>query len=43
MGLTELAFRNAKPREKNYSLSDGDGLLLLVKESGSKSWVCGIG
>jgi integrase len=39
MGLTELAVKNAKPREKGYSLSDGDGLLLLVKKSGSKSWV----
>jgi hypothetical protein len=39
MALTELAVRNAKPREKSYSLSDGDGLLLLVKESGAKSWV----
>jgi integrase len=39
MALTELAIRNAKPREKPYSLSDGDGLLLLVKESGAKSWV----
>jgi integrase len=39
MALTELAVRNAKPREKNYSLSDGDGLILLVKESGAKSWV----
>jgi hypothetical protein len=39
MALTELAARNAKPREKTYSLSDGDGLLLLVKESGAKSWV----
>jgi integrase len=39
MALTELAIRNAKPREKPYTLSDGDGLLLLIKESGSKSWV----
>jgi integrase len=39
MALTELAIRNAKPREKSYSLSDGDGLILLVKESGAKSWV----
>jgi integrase len=37
--LTELEIKNAKPREKPYSLSDGDGLLLLVKESGAKSWV----
>jgi integrase len=39
MALTELAIRNAKSREKPYTLSDGDGLLLLIKESGSKSWV----
>ena len=39
MPLTEIAIRNAKPRERNYSLSDGDGLLLLIKETGSKSWV----
>jgi integrase len=39
MALTELAVRNAKSKEKSYSLSDGDGLLLLVKESGAKSWV----
>jgi integrase len=37
--LTELEIKNAKPHEKPYSLSDGDGLLLLVKESGAKSWV----
>jgi CRISPR-associated endoribonuclease Cas6 len=37
--ITELEIKNAKPREKPYSLSDGDGLLLLVKESGAKSWV----
>jgi len=40
MALTEAAVRNAKPREgKGYSLSDGDGLLLMVKEGGAKSWV----
>jgi integrase len=39
MALTELAVRNAKQKEKSYSLSDEDGLLLLVKESGAKSWV----
>jgi integrase len=39
MALTELEIKNAKPREKPYSLSDEDGLLLLVKESGAKSWV----
>jgi integrase len=39
MALSELAIRNAKPREKDYSVSDGDGLILLVKGSGAKSWV----
>ncbi len=39
MSLTELAVRSAKPREKIYSLSDGDGLLLSVNVNGSKSWV----
>jgi integrase len=39
MALTEFAVRNAKPKEKSYSLSDGDGLLLLVNASGGKSWV----
>ena len=36
-----MAVRNAKARENggNYSLSDGDGLMLLVKKSGAKSWV----
>ena len=38
MALTEIAVRNAKPRGKGYSLSDGGGLLLLVKGSGAKSW-----
>lgn len=39
MPLTELAIRNAKPREKVYSISDGDGLILNIKANGSKSWV----
>ncbi|MDR1510457.1 MAG: tyrosine-type recombinase/integrase [Synergistaceae bacterium] len=39
MALTELEIKNAKPRENPYPLPDGDGLLLLVKESGAKSWV----
>ena len=40
MALTEAAVRNAKPREgKGYSLSDGDGLLFVIKEGGAKSWV----
>ena len=39
MALTETAIRAAKPREKEYNLSDGDGLLLMVGEKGAKRWV----
>ncbi len=34
MPLTDTAIRNAKPKEKQYKLSDDKGLYLLVKESG---------
>ncbi|BCL76447.1 integrase [Jeongeupia sp. HS-3] len=36
--LTDTDCRNAKPREKDFSLFDGGGLFLLVKATGSKSW-----
>src|ERR1043166_4513607 len=36
--LTHLAVESAKPREKPYKLSDGNGLHLLVTEKGSKLW-----
>lgn len=36
--LRELEVRNAKPKEKPYKLSDGDGLHLLVHPNGSKYW-----
>lgn len=36
--LTALKVENAKPGEKEYKLSDGGGLHLLVKPSGSKLW-----
>jgi len=41
MALTEAAIRNAKPQDgrREYSLSDGDGLLLMVGENGAKRWV----
>ena len=37
--LSDTEIRTAKPREKIYNLSDGDGLQLRVKPSGSKTWV----
>lgn len=36
--LTDAACRNAKPKDKDYSLFDGQGLYLLVKANGVKSW-----
>lgn len=38
MPLTDTALRNAKPREKAYKLSDGDGLYIEVMQSGAKYW-----
>ena len=36
--LTELTIKQTKPREKEYKLSDGGGLYLLVHPRGSKYW-----
>lgn len=36
--LTDIKCSSAKPKNKEYSLHDGDGLYLLVRTSGTKSW-----
>ena len=38
MPLTDTAIRQAKPKEKDYKLSDGGGLFLLVRSKGGKYW-----
>ncbi|RBW42881.1 hypothetical protein DS901_11575 [Loktanella sp. D2R18] len=38
MPLSDIKIRNLKPREKAYKVSDFEGLFVLVKVSGSKSW-----
>lgn len=38
--LTDVELRKAKPREKDYKLSDGKGLYLLVTTAGGKYWRC---
>ena len=38
MHLSDVAIRNAKPKEKPIKLFDRDGLYLLVKPSGSRLW-----
>ena len=36
--LSNTEIKNAKPKEKEYTLSDGDGLMLEVRTNGSKLW-----
>ena len=36
--LNDTQIKNAKPKEKNYTLSDGNGLQLLIKASSTKLW-----
>jgi integrase len=38
MSLTDAKVRNAKVRTKQYKLSDGEGLFLVIMPSGSKYW-----
>ena len=34
----DLVYRAAKSKEKDYTINDGDGLVLLVKSTGVKAW-----
>ncbi|MDD5580878.1 MAG: Arm DNA-binding domain-containing protein [Methylobacter sp.] len=36
--LSDTAVRNAKPKDKDTRLNDGEGLYLLVKPTGAKWW-----
>jgi len=38
MPLTDTQCRTAKPKDKPYKLTDGNGLYLEVKPNGVKSW-----
>jgi hypothetical protein len=37
--LTNTEVKLSKPQDKDYTLSDGDGLQLRVKTTGSKLWI----
>ena len=37
--LTATQVKQAKPRDKEYNLSDGDGLMLRIRPSGTKLWL----
>ncbi len=36
--LNDTKIKNAKPKSADYTISDGDGLHLLIKSNGSKIW-----
>lgn len=36
--LTDTKIKTSKQKEKDYKLSDGQGLFLLVKANGTKLW-----
>lgn len=38
MNLSDTAIRNAKPKDKTYTLTDGEGMYLEVTPSGGKWW-----
>jgi integrase len=38
MKLTDPVIKAAKPKDKPYKLSDGEGLVLLIQPNGSKWW-----
>lgn len=38
MALTNTAIKAARPKEKQYRITDGQGMYLLVKPSGKKYW-----
>lgn len=38
MALTDIQVRTVKPKGKDYKLTDGEGLFLLVATSGGKRW-----
>ena len=35
----DAAYRAAKPKDKDYKISDGGGLSLLIKPDGVKRWM----
>jgi hypothetical protein len=38
MALTEIAVKQAKPKDKAYKLTDAGSLFLFISPSGGKSW-----
>src|SRR5271170_6207527 len=38
MPLSDAKIRNAKPKNKPYKLTDGEGMFVLIHANGSKYW-----
>jgi integrase len=38
MALTDTQLRNAKPTDKDYTVTDGQGLSILITSKGAKGW-----
>jgi hypothetical protein len=38
MALTDTQLRNAKLAEKDYTITDGQGLSILITSKGAKGW-----
>ena len=38
MPLNDFKIRAAKPKDKQYKLTDGEGMYLLVRTNGNKLW-----
>ncbi len=38
MRLTDLAIKTARPKDKLYKLTDGQGLFAVIMPSGAKYW-----
>jgi len=36
--LSDLKIKAAKPKDKDYTMTDGDGLQLRVRTNGSRLW-----
>lgn len=39
MNIQAVAIKGFKPKEKDYTVSDGEGLSLLIKTDGAKLWI----
>jgi hypothetical protein len=37
--LKDITIKQAEPKEKDYTLNDGGGLIVYIKTNGSRQWV----